>query len=598
MYPSKRGYYENNGNKEICYPYSHINSIFINDDESKTLANYKAQNDTNILDIYGVLGETIGNSIDSGLQVLQQNNPNMTIQVTDGAIRKIDGTKLNIIGKNLITIDASSSSQPRKDIIYLESDFSTIGYTKGSYPTIIAGSETYSIDTNAQAEIAGSKKYTITTNFVGAIAGSNIYSLTTNFIANDTINFEGVIFTAVTSGATGNQFNIGTDTTISMTNLASAINSNTSINVIYNVVESSNTITVTEKNAGNGNTPSNMIITGTGTLSNGTAINSKPADTITFNNNTFRATESITDSSNFIVGSDVMTTATNLEQALNDNTNITNLYTITVSSNIITLTEKMSGGGNTPNDMTYTGTGVLSNGTPTISKANDTVEINGIIFTAVTSGATNNEFNVGVNTNATATNLATSLNENTGINTYFNATVNNNIITLTEKNIGNGNTPTIASTTGKVKITNGIIEVSKTNMPITPTTPNGAFLLAEINIYKNMSVIKNSDIIDKRNLVVKLENKQNKINIIDTNKISINHNGNCYPFVRILYTDNFTAKTYNVKSELEYDDENNINIYIEDNYIGTNGVLNKENDNKYIMNYDQGILTIIFNYMT
>lgn len=598
MYPSKRGYYDNSGTKEMCYIYSHINSIFTNEDESKNLGNYIAKNDSNITDIYDVFGEIVGNEISSGLQVLPQNNPNMSVQVIDGIMRKSDGTKLNIIGKNLITVDASSSSQPRKDIIYLESDLSTIGYTKGSYPTIIAGSETYSIDTNAQAEMAGSKKYTITTNFVGAIAGSNTYSLTTNFVADDTITFEGVTFTAVASGATENQFNIGTDTTISMANLASVLNSNTSINAIYNAVESSNTITITENNVGHGNTPSNMVITGTGVISNGTAINSKSADTITFNNNIFTATSSITDSSNFIVGSDVMATATNLEESLNYNTNITNLYTITVSSNVITLTEKIAGGGNTPNDMNYTGTGVISNGTATISKINDTVEINGITFTAVNSGATNNEFNVGIDTDTTATNLATSLNENTGINTHFNATVNNNIITLTEKSIGNGNTPTIAITTGKIKITNGTITVSKTNMPVTPTKPNGAFLLAEINIYKNMSVINNSDIIDKRNLVVKLENKQNKINMIDTNKISINHNGSCYPFVRILYTDNFTKKTYNVKSELEYDDENNINIYIEDDYIGTNGILNKENDNKYTMNYDQGILTIIFNYMT
>jgi hypothetical protein len=86
--------------------------------------------------------------------------------------------------------------------------------------------------------------------------------------------------------------------------------------------------------------------------------------------------------------------------------------------------------------------------------------------------------------------------------------------------------------------------------------------------------------------------------MINSNIISINHNGNCFPFVRLLYTDNFTKKTYELKRELEYDDKNNVNIYIEDNYIGTNGILSKENDNKYKMTYDQGVIMIIFNYMT
>jgi predicted ribosome-associated RNA-binding protein Tma20 len=93
-------------------------------------------------------------------------------------------------------------------------------------------------------------------------------------------------------------------------------------------------------------------------------------------------------------------------------------------------------------------------------------------------------------------------------------------------------------------------------------------------------------------------NKQDKIIIIDSNKISINHNGNCYPFARLLYTDNYTDKTYELKREIEYDDKNNINIYIENKYIGSNGILSKINDNEYIVTYDEGIITVILNYLT
>jgi hypothetical protein len=598
MYPSKRGYYSNNGNKEVCYPYSHINSIFINDDESKTLANYNAQNDSNISDIYSTLGEIVGNGIVSGLQVLAQDNPNMTVQVNNGIMRKPDGTKLNINGKNLITVNASDSTRPRKDVIYLEADLSTIDYIAGDYPVAIAGKETYTITTNAEAERAGSNTYTITTNFVPAIAGSNTYSLTTNFINNDTVTINGVTFTAVSSGSTGNQFNIGTDTSISMTNLATALNNNTTINSIYNVVASSNTITITEKVAGNGNTPSNITVTGNGIISNGTFITSKSADTITFNNITFTATSATQDNTHFIVGSDVISTATNFKQSLTSNINITNLYNITSSSNVITITEKMAGNGTTPSNMTYLGTGKLNNGTPIISKPNDTITINGIIFTAVTNNATGDEFNIGADINATANNLITVLNLNTAINSFYNATASNNVITLTEKIAGDGNVPSIAITTGTIKITNGAVTTSKTNMPLAPTIPNGAFLLSEININAGTTVINNSNIIDKRNLITKLESKQNKININNSNEISINHNGNCFPFIRLLYTDKFTGKTYELKRELEYDNKNNVNIYIEEKYVGTNGVLTKVNDNKYYMTYDQGVIMIVFNYMT
>jgi hypothetical protein len=597
-YSSKRAY---DANKVGCYVYTNTESVFTKDDESENLQTYISQNDNNMSDIFSEFNDTLGDGIVNGLQVLAQTDPNRTVQVINGELRK-DGIRISVNGSPSVSVNASSSDKPRKDIIYLNKDDLSIGYLAGDYPIIVAGSETYTITTNAEAERAGSNTYTISTNFVGTVAGSNIYTLTTNFVANDTITFDNITLTAVSSNAISGQFNIGTDTSISMTNLATALNANTTINNIYNAVASSNIITITEKVAGSGNTPNNMTIVGTGIIVNGTAINSKTSDTATFNNVTFNATSSTQDSNNFIVGSDVINTATNLTTALNANSNINSLYIASSSSNVITITEKSAGQGNTPSNITTNGTGKITNGTPIVSKTNDTVTINGIVFTAVTSNANSNQFNVGANPNTTATNLTSALNNNIGINTYFEATSNNNIITLIESNAGNGETPTISTTTGTISITNGTIIKSKTNLPVAPVTPINSLVLAEIYVDKNATIITNSNIKDKRKMIITLDNldsnKQDKINMINSNKISINHNGNCYPFARLLYTDNSTDETYELKREIEYDDKNNISIYIEDEYIGTNGTLSKINDNEYIVAYNEGIITVILNYLT
>ena len=107
------------------------------------------------------------------------------------------------------------------------------------------------------------------------VAGERDFTITLNFEANDTVAFGGVTFTAKESDATGDQFNIGESIADSVTNLVSVMNTNETINSIYTVTGDSAVITVTEKVAGGANTPGDMVITGTGTLTMGTAITSK-----------------------------------------------------------------------------------------------------------------------------------------------------------------------------------------------------------------------------------------------------------------------------------------------------------------------------------
>lgn len=217
---------------------------------------------------------------------------------------------------------------------------------------------------------AGTKSYTITTNFDAVVAaGARAYPISTNAAAGDTVIINGITFTAIASGATGNQFNVGVDTTATATNLVTTLNANTTINALYTATSSTNTITLTEKTAG-GNTPGAATKTGTIVIGTGTVTTSNPTDTVTIDGVTFTATASTQDTTNFITGSTIAATATNLKTALAANATVNSIYTVTVSGAIITLTETVAGSGYTPADAVTTGTGVISNGTATTSTSN------------------------------------------------------------------------------------------------------------------------------------------------------------------------------------------------------------------------------------
>lgn len=68
-----------------------------------------------------------------------------------------------------------------------------------------------------------------------------------SMVATDTVTINGVVFTAIASGATGNQFNVGGTDTITATNLAATINASTSAKIVNQVLASSatNVVTVT-----------------------------------------------------------------------------------------------------------------------------------------------------------------------------------------------------------------------------------------------------------------------------------------------------------------------------------------------------------------
>jgi len=86
---------------------------------------------------------------------------------------------------------------------------------------------------------------------VGELA-SGLVTFTGNPSNDETCTINGVVFTAKTSGATGNQFNIGASVTAHAANLAAAVNASTTAGIkdVISATSSLGVVTLTSKVAG------------------------------------------------------------------------------------------------------------------------------------------------------------------------------------------------------------------------------------------------------------------------------------------------------------------------------------------------------------
>lgn len=86
---------------------------------------------------------------------------------------------------------------------------------------------------------------------LGAAKASGTFTFS-SVIATDTFDVNGVTFTCVSSGATGNQFNVGADDEESAANAAAAVNASATALVTDNVVATSSgaVVTITARYAG------------------------------------------------------------------------------------------------------------------------------------------------------------------------------------------------------------------------------------------------------------------------------------------------------------------------------------------------------------
>lgn len=191
------------------------------------------------------LAESTGYGIVSGCE---PSINGLTVTVSAGVIHTADGRRIEVPEQS-ITLDAADATKPRTDVVYLDK-YGKIAKLTGELGT-------------------------------PAVAGSNTYTISTNFVAGDTVTFGGVVFTCTASTQNATNFALGSDTATSATNLATALNANSSINNIYIASTSGSVVTITEKSAGGANTPGAMTVTGIGVITAGTATDSKGIQTIT-----------------------------------------------------------------------------------------------------------------------------------------------------------------------------------------------------------------------------------------------------------------------------------------------------------------------------
>lgn len=135
-------------------------------------------------------------------------------------------------------------------------------YSSGAYVAYSGGKYKLAAD-NGYAETAtrGSRTYTIAGVVSGGVVLVKVYGST------------GPSYTA------GTDFTVGANDTETATNLAAHINS--ALAGSFTATSSGAVITIAEATAGSGSTPGEMTITGTGTVTNGTAVTSVP-DALTF----------------------------------------------------------------------------------------------------------------------------------------------------------------------------------------------------------------------------------------------------------------------------------------------------------------------------
>lgn len=99
----------------------------------------------------------------------------------------------------------------------------------------------------------------------GAVAASGTFTLS-SVVATNTCSINGVTFTAIASGATGNQFNVGVSDTATAVNLAAAINASVSALVAGYVVASSALGVVTVSSAFYGLAGNQTLIVGSANI--------------------------------------------------------------------------------------------------------------------------------------------------------------------------------------------------------------------------------------------------------------------------------------------------------------------------------------------
>lgn len=130
---------------------------------------------------------------------------------------------------------------------YLESNFETAGGKNSIAQRIV--NYIQSLTTGSELAAGAGSPPSIAISVQGNEAQATSTFTLASVVATDACSINGVTFTAVASGATGNQFNVGADDTETAVNLAAAINASVTALVSGYVSASSSAAVVTVTSA-------------------------------------------------------------------------------------------------------------------------------------------------------------------------------------------------------------------------------------------------------------------------------------------------------------------------------------------------------------
>lgn len=219
-----------------------------------------------------------GGNVKPGFGVVAGTNPEKQVKLPSSSVSTIKGVALyqakeQDANGNVIFDDTDTVPVLAKGRVFVEVD-----------RAVTADQAAYLIFSGANAG-----KWTNSAG-AAAVAGARTYTVTTNFVATDTLVIEGVTYTFVASGATGDQINVGGSISATVTNIKTVLAADGDITDLFTVTNSGATFTLTETVPGAGNEPSIATTTGTGVISNGAVTESEAVDASAITGASFKIT--------------------------------------------------------------------------------------------------------------------------------------------------------------------------------------------------------------------------------------------------------------------------------------------------------------------
>lgn len=182
--------------------------------------------------------------------------------------------------KGIALLDAAKEQDSSGNVAYADKEMVPV-LRKGRAWVPFSTGFAIVAETAAYLQFAGADKGKWT-NATGAaaIAGARSFTITTNFVADDKITIGGVEFTAKASGATGAQFDVAGTAALTAASLQTVLAANATVSAKYTATVSGAVITLTEKTAGGGDTPTAAVVVGTGAVTSGAATTSTAVDAV------------------------------------------------------------------------------------------------------------------------------------------------------------------------------------------------------------------------------------------------------------------------------------------------------------------------------